>query len=117
MSPGFSALPTVAEALSKARQVRTPRVIDRCRYGDYEKVGGFDHRGVRREGKCLMVEVAGIDFAGRVASSLQFAHPVRIDVEADHGGTRTAKRHGHRETDIAQPDDRDFSQRYPRLGN
>ena len=111
---GFSARPTVAEALQSG-QVRPARVVNRRRNGDYEEVGGFEVRGVRREGECLVVEVAGVDFACRVVSGLQFAHPVAIDVEADHGRPRPAKSHGHGEPHIAQPDDCNFSQRYPRF--
>ena len=46
--------------------------------------------------------------------ALQLSHPVGIDVEGDHGRARSAEGHGHGETHIAQPDDRDFPQRYPR---
>ena len=60
-----------------------------------------------------MIEVARIDFPRRIVAGFEFAHPARIDVEADHGRTRPAERHGHGKTYIAQPNNRDFPQRNP----
>ena len=61
-----------------------------------------------------MIEVARINFPRRIVAGFEFAHPARIDVEADHGRTRPAERHGHGKTYIAQPNNRDFPQRNPR---
>ena len=101
--------PDRLRGVHESGEVRPARLVERGRDGDDEEVGAGDLARIRGQAESRMGEGVRVDLAGTIMAGLEPGDAAGVDIEADDRRTLPRKGDGDRQTDIAEPDDRELS--------
>ena len=91
--------------LKHGAQIGPPRVIDRGRYGDDEKIGTPELGRLAGKAQRRTPQIGRIDLAGPVPPRPQLRDTARIDVKANDGASVARKGRRDRQSDITETND------------